>query len=76
MACGLGGMAEERAPESRRYERDPVSGEQVDVQDAAHVEYQDRLYYFASTENEEAFMNHPERYITPEVAAEATRPAP
>lgn len=57
------------------YERDPVSGEMVDVQTAAHLEYEGRIYYFASTENREAFMDEPERYLTPRVESEATRPA-
>ena len=59
-----------------RYEQDPITGEQVDVQVASHVEYLGRLYYFASTENRDAFLDNPERYLTEREREEATRPAP
>jgi YHS domain-containing protein len=62
--------------DSDLYERDPVSGETVDAQTAAHLEYAGRIYYFTSTENQEQFANDPERFVTPELRSHATRPAP
>lgn len=59
-----------------QFERDPVSGERVHVQTAAHVDLGGRLYYFASVDNQEAFLDDPERYLTDEVTNRAARAAP
>jgi len=56
-------------------ERDPVCGEEVHPQTASHVEYQGRIYYFASTECREQFLQNPEQYLDEETREAATRPA-
>lgn len=47
-------QTDERGASEDRYEIDPVSGERVDVQVAAHTDVGGRLYYFADVENQRA----------------------